>query len=299
MRIGYFADGPWAHLNFQRIIKDKTLKIVFICVRYKGIDEILKKYAKEYNIDLLENKNINSDDFYEQIKNYNIDLIVSMSFDQIFGERLINFPPLKAINCHAGKLPFYRGRNILNWVLINDEKEFGITVHYIDSGIDTGDIILQKSYPITDDDDYCTLLEKSYVGCADILYQAIKEIQLGTAQRIQQVTIDKVGIYCGKRQSGDEIINWNQSSRRIFNFVRALCVPGPIARTYIGDKEVKINKVRMIAGARNYIGVPGQILCKTKDGFWIKTEDNVIEVIDYISEIKIKVGDRFQKERIR
>ena len=77
-----------------------------------------------------------------------------MSFDQIFKEEIINIPPLKIINCHAGKLPFYRGRNILNWALINDEKEFGITVHYVDFGIDTGDSILQKNYEITDDDDY-------------------------------------------------------------------------------------------------------------------------------------------------
>jgi methionyl-tRNA formyltransferase len=65
-----------------------------------------------------------------------------MSFNQIFKSEIINLPRLKTINCHAGKLPFYRSRNILNWVLINDEKEFGITVHYVDEGIDTGDIIL-------------------------------------------------------------------------------------------------------------------------------------------------------------
>ena len=73
-----------------------------------------------------------------------------MSFNQIFRKDIINLTPIGIINCHAGKLPFYRGRNILNWVLINDEKEFGITVHFVDEGIDTGDIILQKTFPITD-----------------------------------------------------------------------------------------------------------------------------------------------------
>ena len=63
------------------------------------------------------------------------------------------------------KLPFYKGRNILNWVLINDEKEFGITVHYVDEGIDTGDIILQETFPIIDSDDYSTLLDKAYEEC--------------------------------------------------------------------------------------------------------------------------------------
>ena len=63
-----------------------------------------------------------------------------MSFNQIFDKELINIPPLGTINCHASKLPFYIGRINLNWILINDEKEFGITLHYVD----TGDIILQK-----------------------------------------------------------------------------------------------------------------------------------------------------------
>ncbi|MDR1522244.1 MAG: hypothetical protein LBS28_05280 [Streptococcaceae bacterium] len=85
---------------------------------------------------------MNSKEVINLLKKYNADLFISMSFNQIFKSEIINLPRLKTINCHAGKLPFYRSRNILNWVLINDEKEFGITVHYVDEGIDTGDIIL-------------------------------------------------------------------------------------------------------------------------------------------------------------
>ena len=60
----------------------------------------------------------------KKISHINCDLYVSMSFDQIFKKRILSLPSLGIINCHAGNLPFYRGRNILNWVLINDEKEF-------------------------------------------------------------------------------------------------------------------------------------------------------------------------------
>ena len=94
-----------------------------------------------------------------------------MSFNQIFKKEIINLPLLKTINCHAGKLPFYRGRNILNWVLINDEKEFGVTVHYMDEGIDTGDIIMQDSFSISGLDDYSTLLLRSYEACAACIVQ--------------------------------------------------------------------------------------------------------------------------------
>ena len=175
MKIGYFADGPWSHKAFEKIIADSELKIEFICVRFDTKDDTLKKYCSDYEIDYLMDKNINSKEFLEVIAQYNCDLFVSMSFNQIFKNTILNMPRLKTINCHAGKLPFYRGRNILNWALINDEKEFGVTIHYIDDGIDTGDIILQKSFPITDSDNYSTLLARAYEGCALLLYKSIKK----------------------------------------------------------------------------------------------------------------------------
>ena len=292
MKIGYFADGPWAHNAFERLIRDENIEIKFICVRDDHRDPILIKEGGKYGIDVIWTTNINSKDFIEKIKLYEVDLFVSMSFNQIFHKDMINLPPLKTINCHAGKLPFYRGRNILNWVLINDEKEFGITVHYVDEGIDTGDIILQRSYPITDEDDYSTLLERAYVGCADILYEAIKLIYNEKEIKIKQSSIDPFGMYCGMRMKGDEVLNWNQSSRDIFNFVRAICKPGPQAICFCKEEEVLINKVRMVEGACSYKGIPGQIIGKTCDGWIVKTADTVVEVVEYSTNARLHVGSR-------
>lgn len=215
-----------------------------------------------------------------------------MSFNQIFKEEIINLPPLKTINCHAGKLPFYRGRNILNWVIINDEKEFGITVHYMDTGIDTGDIILQNTYPITDEDNYKTLLEKSYIECANLLYKAIKLIQSNNVNPIKQDSIHKVGSYFGIRQVGDEILDWNMNSREIFNFVRAICKPAPMATSYINNKEIKINKVKIVDEAIKYKCIPGQVIGKSEKSFYVKTLDTILEVIEYKYDGVIKIGDR-------
>lgn len=292
MRIGYFGDGPWAHEALKKLNNDETIEIAFVTVRYDNQDSVLTLLAEENGIPLEIHPHINSDEFLDKIKKYKVDLFVSMSFNQIFKEKMINLPRLKSINCHAGKLPFYRGRNVLNWVLINDEKEFGITVHYMDEGIDTGDIILQRTFPITDEDDYSTLLNIAYKECADILYDAIKQIQNGNAKAIKQTTIDKIGMYCGMRKSGDEIINWNSTSREIFNFVRALCKPGPMASSMVNGKEIRINKVLEIQGAKNYINIPGQVLGKTDRGFYVKTKDTFIEVIEYEYDGKIRVGDR-------
>lgn len=294
--IGYFADGPWAHKAFEKMIQDQTIAIAFLCIRHGKKDMILEELGRKYHIDVFSTPNVNSRAFIQKIQKYNADLFVSMSFDQIFKSTLIHLPAMRTINCHAGKLPYYRGRNILNWVLINDEKEFGITVHYMDEGIDTGDIILQRSYEITDDDTYATLLQRAYGECAKILYDAIKELQYGNVHAIRQDTIDKVGLYCGKRGEGDEIIDWRQTSREVFNFVRALCTPGPQAVSFINDKSIKIERVRLVDGAHVYKGIPGQIIGRGKNGFYVKTGDSMIELIEYTYEGNIKVGDRLNKK---
>ena len=128
LQIGFFGDGPWSHEALKKLTQDDSIVVNFICARNDKPDEELKSLAKEYNVDFFTHPNINSEEFISKVSLYKCSLYVSMSFNQIFKNRLIYLPPLGSINCHAGKLPFYRGRNVLNWVLINDEKEFGITI---------------------------------------------------------------------------------------------------------------------------------------------------------------------------
>lgn len=290
--IGYFADGPWSHKALEKMLIDDSIEIKFIVPRSDSSDNTLAEFAKKYDIPYHKGIKINSIDFFNLAQSYNCDLFVSMSFNQIFRKQIINLPKLKTINCHAGKLPFYRGRNILNWAIINDEKEFGITVHYIDEGIDTGDIILQRTFPITDEDTYKTLLNRSYDECANILYDSIKLFQAGTIVPIKQQDIHPVGFYCGIRSIGDEIINWNDSSREIFNFIRAICSPGPKAITYKDGTVVKINKAKFIENAPKYKNTTGQVVGVTSEGYIVKTGDTTIEIQEIESTIKLRIGDK-------
>lgn len=294
IKIGYFADGPWSHEGFKLLIQDISLDIVFIVPRTDTQDTTLKDLAHQHRIDYLTPVLINSDSFFEQAQAYNCDLFVSMSFNQIFRDRITNLPPLKTINCHAGSLPFYRGRNILNWVLINDDSEFGITVHYIDKGIDTGDIILQRTYPISDEDTYASLLELAYTECANILYDAIKLIQAGKQVLIKQTDIHPVGFYCGVRGPGDEVLEWNQTSRELFNFIRAICKPGPMATTSKNGIPVLINQARLVPDAPVYKSTIGQLVGKTTNGFLVKTADTVIEIYEIETEAILRVGDKLK-----
>ena len=291
-KIGYFADGPWSHLAIDKLLRREGLEVAFICARFDNPDLVLQKIATENNISFLVHKNINSPEFLLSIAHFNCDLFVSMSFNQIFKKETIETPPLGIINCHAGKLPFYRGRNILNWALINDESEFGITVHDVDSGIDTGDIILQECFPITDKDDYGTLLERAYVGCAVLLDKAVSQIFSGKAVRKAQSEIHPTGFYCCARREGDERIDWKQTSRATFNFIRALCPPGPSARCFLGAEEIRVHRASFLADVPKYIGIPGSVLAKDSGGFLVKTIDSFIRVEDWESKAKVRVGDR-------
>lgn len=295
LKIGYFADGPWSHKAFEKIIADPTIQVTFIVPRNDTKDLTLKRFSEQYDIDYITGAKINTPEFRNKVAAYGCDLFVSMSYNQIFKKEIINIPPLKTINCHAGKLPFYRGRNILNWVLINDEKDFGITVHYVDEGIDTGDIILQNIYPITDNDSYGSLLTTAYIGCAETLYQSLKMLQSGSVRPIKQTDIHPVGFYCGERIVGDELIDWNQTSRQIFNFVRAVYNESMLcAVTHYNGTRMDVRKVAVIKDAPIYAGVPGQVVGKTSEGIVVKTLDSTVLISDYTCEEKLKIGARLK-----
>ena len=282
MKLGYFADGPWSHKAFEMIINDKRLNILFVVARFSKPDQILKKFAEDNNIDFLVFENINSVSAVSRLKDYRADLFISMSYDQIIRKDLLKLPPKGFINCHAGALPFYRGRNVLNWVLINGESEFGITVHYIDEGIDTGDIILQKNYPIYLSDNYNTLLERSYDYCSDLLMKSLLMIVDNKVIRIKQIDIDNIGSYCQRRLPGDEILNWNLESEKINNFVRGITFPGPCARTFYGINEIMIIKSELTAEKVNSNFKNGTILKSQKDKFLVKTKDNSLLVTSFL-----------------
>ena len=294
LRIGYFADGPWSHLAFEKMVKDERLEIAFIVPRSDTQDFTLKSYADKHGVDYFLCEDVNAEDSLKKISKYNCDILVSMSFNQIFKSEIINLTRYKIINCHAGKLPYYRGRNILNWVLINDEDEFGITVHFVDNGIDTGDIILQRTFPIEDDDNYSTLLNLSFLECANILYDSLILFLDDRVRPINQKTIDSLGMYCGRRTEGDEVIDWNDYSRNVFNFIRSICSPGPQAQSHLNGKIIKINAANYFSGAPNYIGKPGQILSKTAEGYLVKTKDSYIEILELNS--KLSIGQTFEKK---
>lgn len=276
MRIGYFADGPWSHKALELISNTDGLDVVFIVPRYDTQDPILKEMASELGVPYLPVENVNTEQFIKSMDEYRPELLVSMSFNQILKKDIIDYAPLGFINCHAGALPFYRGRNPLNWVLINGESNFGITVHYVDEGIDTGDIIEQRLYPISSKDTYGTLLQCAIKECATVLYSAILNIANDDIEVIKQSDIHPVGTYFGIRTFGDEVIDFSWSAVRVTNFVRAISYPGPSARFSFNGDEYSIEAAELIPEAPIYIATIGEVVGKNEKGVVVKVGDSTV-----------------------
>lgn len=301
MKIGYFADGPWAHKAIQLITDSPNLEIVFIVPRFDTQDPVLKAWAEKLEVPYIPHENVNSEKFLNIVGKLGADLFVSMSFNQILKNKIIKFAPKGFINCHAGALPFYRGRNPLNWALINGEKQFGITVHYVDEGIDTGDILEQKIYPISFNDTYATLLEKSIFECAYVLYNAVMKILRGEEKAVSQQSIHPVGTYFGIRTFGDEIIDFNWSAERVYNFIRGISAPGPNARCFLGRQEYAIVTAELIPNAPSYIATVGEVVGRCAQGIIVKVGDSTI-LLTQMAEISerqstfipnFRIGTRF------
>lgn len=295
MRIGYFADGPWSHRAIEMIVADGRFEIAFIVPRFDTRDPVLADWAKKLGVDFLPIQNVNAPESVRQLQAYGADLFVSMSFNQILRRPIIDAAPKGFINCHAGALPYYRGRNILNWALVNDAPEFGVTVHYVDEGIDTGDIILQKTAAVSDDDNYGTLLRRAIALCGEVLLEAMVMIAESRVKPINQQGVHPVGFYCGRRAEGDEWIDWSWSSRRVFNFVRAISPPGPGARAVCAGLDVNITKAVIIPNSPEYIGTPGDVVGVRQDGIVVKTGDTTILLTEFSGgPARFRIGMRFE-----
>lgn len=158
----------------KALLKVKNIKIDSLCTRRLEGDfpyfdeEELEDYAKRKEITCFTNVSA-SKEYYEYLKERNIDLIIVASFHQILKKNLIDLPKLGVINLHPSLLPKYRGPNPLNWVLLNSESKTGVTAHYLTEKIDAGNILKQKEIIISDHETLGTLFKKSAICSGELI----------------------------------------------------------------------------------------------------------------------------------
>ena len=152
----------------------------------------VKQSALAFGVPVIERSDLNSKEFLQFIRQYNADLFISVASPVIFKDELIKIPRLDCINIHNAPLPKYRGMLPNFWQLYHGEKRAGITVHRIDAGIDTGDIITQKYVPIELNESLHNLITKTKKQGAHIIKEIIKDFR---DQKVQHKKMEGTGSY--------------------------------------------------------------------------------------------------------
>ena len=158
---------------------DKALDAVHR-VTGMGAPRSVAGIARLHGVRVLRPDDVNGPEFIGAARAIGPDLIVSVSCPQIFKDELLGIPRLACVNVHSSLLPRYRGMLPTFWVLLNQEAETGVTVMYMNPGIDDGDIILQRNIPIDDDESLRSLMAKCKSVAAELVLETIDRFAMGT-----------------------------------------------------------------------------------------------------------------------
>ena len=297
MRFVFFGDGLWATNCLQRLLDDGHQALAVVLRKHQS-DLTLEKFAQNHSISCNRPDSVNETEFVRCVQALAPDLNISVSYDQILRKAIRQSAPKGFINAHAGKLPFYRGRNPINWAIINNETEIGLTVHFVDKGIDTGDIVVQRTLPLEWKDNYQTALEKVQLALPDLVAKSVNLIESGEVKPEPQAHLE--GSYFSRRIPGDEWIDWDDSSLGIYNKIRAITHPAPGARTSLDGRTLTIWKASYEPSWPTYRATPGEVVgVTTGTGVRVKTADSTImlEVVQFENEPEFPpdfaIGTRF------
>lgn len=233
--------------------------------------------------------------FIEALAQYKPDVAFVCGFDKLIPPEILKIPPLGFINFHPSYLPDYRGGNAYFYIIKNGETISGVTAHYMDEHFDTGDIIYQKQYPISDHETMGTLANKAEEELAKLAVRIANELREG--KKIPRTPQPK-GIFKKATsilpERGDTKINWNTSAEKIERFIRA-CNPFYGAITTFRNKLFVILQAQV--STEKTTAAPGTIIKCTSNELLIATENGSISptVIQY-DNYMIGTIDRFIQE---
>ena len=263
--------------------KGRGMKMIASDVKEFALSRGLKIYQP---IKVRKNEN-----FINEICALNPDVICVVAYGKILPKEILDIPKYGCINVHGSLLPKYRGAAPIQWAVINGDKTTGITTMYMDAGMDTGDMILKEEVRIGEDETTGELWERLADIGGKLLVETLKHIENGTAPKIKQSEDFTMAPMLDKSIAK---IDWeNKSAKEIKNLVRGL---NPIMGAYsmLNDKKIKFWKVQVISNeefstAFEIDNIENRkngevILADSKKGLFIKTNDELISVLEIQGE---------------
>lgn len=208
----------------------------------------VKQYAVENNLFILQPEKLKAPAFIDTLRSLQADIQVVVAF-RMLPEVVWNMPPMGTINLHGSLLPQYRGAAPINWAVINGEHQTGVTTFRLKHDIDTGDILMQRSFPIAEDENAGHVHDRMKEIGAALLLETIKGISNKTISETSQSSGFGFQLstlkHAPKIFTDTCIINWNKTIDEVYNLVRGLA-PFPAAFTFLEKKKLKVYKTEKI-----------------------------------------------------
>lgn len=321
-RIIFMGTPDFAEKSLKKLNESKDNEIIAVVTNtdkpkgrgMKLFQSPVKQYAVKNDLKIYQPEKIKSNvEFIKELKELKPDFICVVAYGKILPKEILDIPKYGCINVHASLLPKYRGAAPIQWSIINGDNVTGVTTMYMDTQMDTGDIILKKEVVIDKDETTGELWDRLADIGADLLLETIEKIKDGSAPREQQGNDYSLAPMLDKDMSK---IDWNKlSTINIKNLVRGL---NPImgAYTTFNNKKIKFWKVDIV-DEKEFLNKyeieynieelkPGYIIySNAKDGLFIKTKDGILTVLEIQGENSKKMsifdflrGNRLEKGEI-
>lgn len=231
----------------------------------------VKEFAVANNLEVLQPEKTTDPAFMDRMKEIKPDLIVVIAFGQILKKELLDLPKFACINVHVSLLPKYRGAAPINWAIINGEEKTGVTIMYMDQGLDTGDIISSKEFELDNEITAGQLHDIMMVEGADLLMKTIKDIEEGTNSRVKQD--HSKFTYAPMMDKNLGHLDFNKTAQELHNLIRGVN-PWPGAWTIYNDQKMKIWKSSVLDSEKDYS--KGEIISVDKKGIQVGCSEGIL-----------------------
>lgn len=292
MKIVYFGSAHFATPALEALIKSKHEVVCVVTQpdKQKGrhlqvAPTDVKSLAVAAGLKIFQPENIKSKESVEFLKSLAADLFVIVAYGQILSQEILDLPKIMPINIHASLLPRYRGAAPINWAIINGEKKTGVTIIRVTLKMDSGPILMQNEINIEDKDNAISLEEKLRVCGAQLLMEALEDIESQNYSLTEQEE-DKV-VLAPKMNKDVGLIDWDTAAAAIANQIRGL-LPWPVAFTRYRGKMLKIFQAHALPVFPNHKPAIGEVVRADKQGIVVACSRGFLE----IKELQLEAGKR-------